>query len=190
MKLLIASLFSLSTLFAYNLQDQDIENLHFEWDHHEDYAQASSMFVESFMVAYHPFSKHQLGIEDTRLFLTETINEELDLVNRQPEHIHWLIAKEGAQVIGLLILDLTEFPDQVYGRQMAIAPSYLHQNVGTQMAQVAREALPEIKKFTAITRVINQTSMKFFESLGLKKSSFMHDDYDSNKYVGFELTND
>ncbi|MCP5504452.1 MAG: GNAT family N-acetyltransferase [Chlamydiales bacterium] len=190
MKVFIALLLSLSTLFAYNLQDRDIDSFHFEWDHTEDYSQAGNMFIESFMVAYHPFSKEELGVEDTRIFLTETINEELDLVTQQPENIHWLIAKEGTKVIGLLILDLTEFPDQVYGRQMAIDPSYFHQKVGTQMAQVAREALPEIKKFTAITRVMNGTSMKFFESLGLKKSSFMHEDYDSNKYVGFELTND
>lgn len=73
---------------------------------------------------------------------------------------------------------------------MAIATQHLQGKVGTQMAQFAREALLEIKKFTAVTHVINKTSMKFFESIGLKRSPYMHEDYNPSQYVGFEIVND
>lgn len=86
-----------------------------------------------------------------------------------------------------MIVELTEYPHLVYVRQTAIHPDFMRKHIGTKMAQVMFSNLPEAKKFVAITRIFNKTSMDFFESLGFKKCEYMHEGYDPNRYVGFEF---
>lgn len=185
MKWIVCFLFVCSNVFSWEFQDKTVAEYGFEWDRKEDFQEAAQIFADSFLRTYREFLPQQLGVDDIETFLMETIEDELLLKEEHPDTIHWLIAKDEGEVVGLLIIELDKYPE-VYGRQMAIAPNYLWSGVGTQLANVALENLPEASRFVAITRVVNQVSARFFESLGLTRVEFMHEGYDPNKYVGYE----
>jgi len=174
------------TAWGVNLQDHQTGNTTYEWDQLADFDAASELFMKSFLAAYAPIPLESIGVESKEAFLREVIDDEMELFFQDPT-VHWLIAKEDGKVIGLLILDLSRYPEEVYGRQMAIHPDYLRHSVGTEMAKVARANLPNAKRIVAITRVFNTTSMAFFESLGFKRCTYMHEGYDPTRYVGYEI---
>ena len=174
------------TAWGLSLQDRQTGNISYMWDRIADFEAASELFMESFLAAYDPIPLETLGVESKEAFLQEVIDEELELFFLDPK-VHWLLAKEEGKVVGLLILDLSEYPKEVYGRQMAIHPDYLRHSVGTEMAKVAQANLPDANRIVAITRVFNTTSMVFFESLGFKRCAYMHEGYDPARYVGYEI---
>lgn len=185
MKWIVCFLLTCSAVFGWDFQDYTVGEYTFQWDREEDFDRASEMFVKSFMVAYQDFSAEQLGVESVEGFLKEVIDDERQLKKEQEDNIHWLIMKKDEEVIGLLILEMNEYP-QVYGRQMAIAPEHMRTGIGRTAADVVLENLPGVERFVAITRVVNQVSSLFFESLGFKRVEYMHEGYDPNKYVGYE----
>lgn len=174
------------TAWGVNLQDHQTGNTTYEWDQLADFDAASELFMKSFLAAYAPIPLESIGVESKEAFLREVIDDEMELFFQDPT-VHWLTAKEDGKIIGLLIVDLSRYPEEVYGRQMAIHPDYLRHSVGTEMAKVARANLPNAKRIVAITRVFNTTSMAFFESLGFKRCTYMHEGYDPTRYVGYEI---
>jgi len=185
MKWLVGFLLFCSAAFSWEFQDQVIEGYTFEWNRKENFQEASQVFVDSFMFAYRGFSPQRLGVESIQSFLEKTIAEELELQAKKPKDIHWLVAKKNGKIVGLLILELTDYPE-VYGRQLAISPHHLRTGLGTLFADVTLKNLPKAKRFVVITRAVNQVSARFFESLGFKRSEYMHEGYDSSKYIGYE----
>ncbi|MCB1083036.1 MAG: GNAT family N-acetyltransferase [Simkania sp.] len=185
-KIALLLLLAFQVAWGVNLQDHQEGNISYEWNHLPDFEAARELFIKSFLVAYGPVPLEKIGVENKETFLEEAIDEEL-LLFFQGEPVHWLIAKEEGKVIGLLILDLTHYPEEVYGRQMAIHPDYLRHSIGTGMAKVAHANLPESRRIVAITRVFNTASMTFFESLGFKRCTYMHEGYDPSRYVGYEI---
>ncbi|NGX50571.1 MAG: hypothetical protein K1060chlam2_00417 [Chlamydiae bacterium] len=174
-----------TTVFSWDFQDKIVEGYVFEWDREEDFQEAAELFVDSFLFAYQDYTPQQLGVKDIEIFLSDVIADELSLKEEDPDAIHWLIAKQKGEVVGLLILELTKYPE-VYGRQLAITPSHMRRGVGTEFVNILLENLPETSRLVAITRVVNQTSSHFIESLGFTRVDYMHEGYDLNKYVGFE----
>lgn len=174
-----------STIFSWTFQDKTVDHFAFEWNHPEDFQEAAFLFVDSFLVAYQGFTPQELGVTSIEGFLKEVIEEELLLKESNPEMIHWLIAKKDNVVVGLLILELSQYPE-VYCRQMAISPYHMRSGIGKILAGIALESLPECNRFVAITRVLNQASARFFESIGMQRVEYMYEGYDPNKYVGYE----
>ena len=185
-KIALLLLLVFQVAWGVNLQDHHEGKISYEWDQLADLEAARELFLKSFLAAYDPVSLKQLGVENKEAFLKEAIDDEMALFF-EGEPVHWLIAKDEGKVIGLLIIDLAHYPEEVYGRQMAIHPDYFRHSVGTEMVKVAHENLPEAKRIVAVTRVFNTTSMAFFESLGFKRCTYMHEGYDPARYVGYEI---
>lgn len=188
-KWILSFLFIFQSVWTVNFQDQSQDIYSFEWNHPEDFKKAQKVFLKSFLFTYESISLKQLGVTNKEGFLKNTIEEEYSLVSEN-DHIHWLIAKMKNKVVGLMIIELTDYPHLVYVRQIAIHPDLMRKRIGTQMVQVMFSNLPKAKKFVAITRIFNKSSMNFFESLGFKKCEYMHEGYDPNRYVGFEFIQD
>ncbi|WP_316359370.1 GNAT family N-acetyltransferase [Candidatus Neptunichlamydia sp. REUL1] len=178
--------FICSALSAWSFEDEQVGTYSFQWDHKEDFHLIDDLFIQSFKYAYDSFIPGELGLESVETFLQGVIADEQELWNNERESIHWLIIKNTEEVIGLLILELKEFP-KVYVRQMAISPNYMRLGIGRMAANIVLKNLPGVERIVAVTRVLNKTSQCFLEELGFIPTEDIHDGFDSNKYVGYEL---
>ncbi len=150
-------LFTCSVLSAWNFQDEQVGTYSLEWDHKEDFHLIDDLFIQTFRYAYNNSTPNELGLESVETFLQEAIADEQKLWNNEKKSIHWLIIKNGEEVIEFLILELKDFP-KVYVRQMAISPDYMRLEIGRMAANIVLENLPDVERIVAVTRVLNKAS--------------------------------
>jgi ribosomal protein S18 acetylase RimI-like enzyme len=83
--------------------------------------------------------------------------------------------------------DDAKIPGGIYIRQMMVAPEFQRLGLGSiLLSDVVSVFRPENVGTFLITRKMNTLAISFYEKHGFQKSTYMHDGYDINKYVGLE----
>lgn len=101
----------------------------------------------------------------------------------------WLSAKTNDEVVGFLVIDIANYPEEIYLAQLAIDPAYQGQGIASSMIRSLFDQFSECGRFVVITRDANEEAKGLYNSLGFSPSSYMHEGYSQEIYIGLEYVN-
>lgn len=156
------------------------------WEY-PDYPSCKSIFVNAFKECYKPFPPStfdQPDFESVVQWLGSTFD---DFYRKADPNSYWLTANEENQIIGFLMIEMEQFPKEIYLSFLAVHPRFQRKGAASAMLQAVIQRFPETEKLTLVTRIINRQAIAFYERFGFEKTDYMHEGYSSKAYVGLEL---
>ena len=183
---------SLCTLFIFQAYaswesvDRFGEKSSFDWATVKELPEEKEVFLRAVLEAYKNFSPETLGLTKNKVQFAEEAFSKLEKEFLDGS-VKILTVKKQDRVVGFIAFYPTEIPGQIYFSQMSIDPSYWRRGLGTELIASVMREFPETDHFVLITRKINVVARKFWEHLGFTECCYMHEGYDSTKYIGYEL---
>ncbi|MCK4499384.1 GNAT family N-acetyltransferase [Candidatus Babeliales bacterium] len=105
----------------------------------------------------------------------------------------FVIAEENGKVIAYASFK-RELEDTIYGEQMAVTPIAWKQGIAQKLMDAIKEKiqkdLPKVKKAILITRRKNIPAIKLYKKNDFIETSYVHEGYDPEKFIGLEKTLD
>ncbi|MGL5626687.1 MAG: GNAT family N-acetyltransferase [Candidatus Rhabdochlamydia sp.] len=161
------------------------------WESEPNCSESKKVYLDAFVKCYDPVSLDVLR-KPSRESMAQSLDDifEKTYVDcKNSKNILWLSAKADDKIIGFLVIDIAKYPEEVYLAQLAIDPAYQGQGIASSMICSLFDQFSECNKFVVITRDINEKAKKLYRSLGFSSSSYMHEGYSQELYIGFEYNN-
>lgn len=99
-------------------------------------------------------------------------------------------AFQNKRVIGFACFQKEPLEDKaVYVRLLAIHPDFQGKGIGKLLlfsVKTDKDLYPDTQALFLITRFKNEKAIGFYKKQGFIQSSYIHEEYDKTKYVGFE----
>jgi ribosomal protein S18 acetylase RimI-like enzyme len=149
-----------------------------------DLAACEVVFVNAFMKAYEPYTLEELAVKDKELFLKEAFSDVYADFKTGEQKL--VVAKMNDTVIGFAGFKLAKDPEQIYITQLAVDPKFWRRGVAANLMQTAFKLYPDATSLVVIARRINQVARNFYIKQGFVESSYMHEGYNPERYVGYE----
>ncbi len=151
----------------------------------KDLIECEIIFISAFSKAYEELSPQDLGVEDKLAFLLQAFSDVYEDVRLNKQKV--VVAKIEGTIIGFAGFTKTEIPNQIYISQLAVNPQYWNQGIGRHLVFSALNFYENVHSLVVISRRINHMASSFYRSLGFIESSYMHPEYNPQRYVGYEL---
>jgi ribosomal protein S18 acetylase RimI-like enzyme len=190
------SLFLASLLLFGNISATCCNALHnfekngitYVWEETPDHSTSKQVFLDAFVDCYSQIPLDVLGQpsrEAMALWLADGFEEAYSNY-QESTHSLWISAKAEGKVVGFLIIDVANYPEEIYLSQLAIDPAYHRKGIASSIIRALFEQFPECAKFVLITRRANEEAKGLYNSLGFVPSPYMHEGYSEDVYTGFE----
>lgn len=189
----LIAVFLCCTAFVYGTPHNfQMGTLSYEWEVEPDFYGCRQVFVAAFTKCYDSIPLeilHQPSRPSMVLWLESCFDEFYTSFEKGDSNLCWLVAKEGQEVAGFLVINLDKHPEEIYLAQMAIDPSHQRQGIATNLVTCLLEQFPETKRLVVITRIANEEAKNFYQAMGFEKSDYMHEGYSREFFTGFEYKN-
>ncbi|MDR3646740.1 MAG: GNAT family N-acetyltransferase [Candidatus Babeliales bacterium] len=158
-------------------------------DHEFD--EVRDLGVKIFTYIYNFTTQEQ--INDLRKSYDSTISEERNDFNSNYENMISLVATCNNQIIGFLSVNLTDKPNEVYGRVFLVHPTFQKCGIGKKLLKRCRQLLPSSKKVVCMTSKKNERAQQLYAHFGGKKienpywSKYLYRNLDVSNYTGYEF---
>lgn len=188
-KQLFAVFLSFAALAYGTPHNFQVGSLSYEWEAEPDFDRCKQVFVAAFTKCYDSIPLEVLE-QPSRPMMVEWLGNCFDEFYTNFEKgdsgLCWLVAKEEQEVAGFLVINVDKHPEEIYLAYMAVDPSHQRQGIATNLVTCLWDQFPEAKRFVVITRIANVEAINFYQSLGFVKSSYMHEGYTREFWMGFE----
>jgi len=161
------------------------------WESEPNYLESKKVFLDAFVKCY-----GQVPLDVLRKSSREEMVQWLDdafegiyVDYKNPKNNLWLSAKADDKVVGFLIIDMAKYPEEIYLAQLAIDPAYQGQGIASSMIRSLFDQFLECVRFVVITRYANEEAKGLYNALGFAPSSYMHEGYSRELFIGFEYVN-
>lgn len=148
-----------------------------------------AFFVKEFDSYYR---KLNTTIEDEALQLPEVTDadfedEEKDFKELKSE-TYFFRAMLEEHLVGYVSFEKTNKEHEVYIRQLVVDVSFERKGIGKALGfDTVFKSLPDTKHVVIITRRSNHKALQFYQKLGFKECSYMHEGYSAEKFIGLEF---
>lgn len=161
------------------------------WENEPNYLESKKVFLDAFVKCY-----GQVPLDVLRKSSREEMVQWLDdafegiyVDYKNSKNNLWLSAKADDKVVGFLVIDMTKYPEEIYLAQLAIDPAYQGQGIASSMIRSLFDQFSECVRFVVITRYANEEAKGLYNALGFAPSSYMHEGYSRELFIGFEYVN-
>ena len=186
---LVCLFFSFAAVCFGELRNFEKNGISYEWEADPDFYLCKMFFSDAFITSYSQIPLEDLGFYG-RASMVQKISDAFDEFYLQfksgQSGLHWLTAKEGGLPVGMMVVDLSKFPEEAYIAQMAVEKMHQRQGIASAMVSALMEQLPEAARFVVITRKANGTARAFYSGFGFKDSAYIHEGYSPEWYAGYE----
>lgn len=187
--LIVVAVFSLPESSYGEPYDFEKNGIDYVWEYEPNFTESKKAFVDSFVKCYDPV-RSDLN-QPSRESLTKWLNDAFDKIYasfKKSEDL-WLSAKVNGKIIGFLIIDVENYPEEIYLAQLAIAPSHQGKGIASTLIRSLYDQFSDCERFVAIIRHVNEEAKDFYKALGFVPSTNMRQGYSRELYTGFEFIN-
>ena len=163
----------------------------YSWENEPNSSESKKVFLDAFVKCYNqiPLDVLNKPSREAMIQWLDDVFEEMYVDYKSSKSSLWLSAKASDKVVGFLVIDIVNHPEEIYLAQLAIDPAYQGQGIATSMIRSLFDQFSECGKFVVITRSANEEAKGLYNALGFTSSSYMHEGYNPEVYTGFEYTN-
>ena len=173
------------------LRNFEKNGISYEWEEDPDFYLCKMLFSDAFIHSYSQVPLEELGFYG-RASMVQKISDAFDAFYLEfksgQSGLRWLTAKEGGVPVGVIVADLSKFPEEIYIAEMAVETMHQRQGIATAMVSALLEQFPEAARFTVITRKANRTARAFYSAFGFIESGYTHEGYSPEWYAGYEYS--
>lgn len=171
---------------SWECTDKHGESSTFAWGSAQDLPAEKELFCKALLEIYKELSLEELGLTCDKREFAEDAFADLEKEFLEGTTKIFTVKKQD-KLVGFIAFYPTDTPNQIYFSQMSIDPSYWRRGLGRNLISFLLREFPETDHFVLITRKINTVARQFWKSLGFTECSYMHNGYDPEKYIGYEL---
>lgn len=190
LKHVFAVLIAAVSIVSGEIHNFKIDPISYEWESEPDFGQCKNLFLDAFIKCYDPIPVEVLRKASRPAmiqWLSDAFDEDYAAQVAPGSTKLWLTAKEEDRAVGFLQIDLEKSPDEVYLALMAVDPNHQREGIARAMVTSLLEQLPDTNRFVVITRIANEEARQFYAALGFVESSYIHEGYSRDLYIGYEL---
>ncbi|MBS0624911.1 MAG: GNAT family N-acetyltransferase [Verrucomicrobia bacterium] len=161
----------------------------YKWETEPDFSASQEVYTKAFMISCGKVPPVLLGLSDSaevEKWVVDFFPAMFEDFLSQQDHLKWINATIDDKPVGCLIIDLAEYPKELYFSELAVHPDYQRQGIGSGLIETVIREFPDAEKYTAITRKVYLDAIKFWHAVRFEDSSYMHPGYDPELYRGFE----
>jgi ribosomal protein S18 acetylase RimI-like enzyme len=154
----------------------------------DDIKQAEGVYDTAFTEAYQHFTTQDLGTTSASDCKDNAywFYRDCEPFEQKDPKVHFMVAKNDGRVVGYLSFD-DQGNGNVYIREMAVEPRMWRKGIGSGLVSFIRALMPFTQKIMVVTRKINVAACLFYQKLGFKPVNGVHDGFDANYYIAYEL---
>jgi ribosomal protein S18 acetylase RimI-like enzyme len=160
----------------------------YSWESQPDPFENKRVFLDAFIKCYKEIPLEILrkaSREAVANWLSESFDETyLDF--ESSETLFWLSGKINDQVVAFLVIDTTNYPEEIYLALLAVDPTYQGKGIASVMIKALFDQFSDCTKFVVITRCANEEAKGLYKALGFTPSLYIHEGYSRELYTGFE----
>ncbi len=192
--LLVASIILFGSIPGISYGDQhDFQKngITYVWENEPNCLESKNVFLDAFVKCYGQVPLDVLrksSREEMVQWLDDTF-EEIYVDYKNSKNNLWLSAKADDKIVGFLVIDMAKYPEEIYLAQLAIDPAYQGQGIASSMIRSLFDQFSECIRFVVITRYANEEAKGLYDALGFAPSSYMHEGYSRELFIGFEYVN-
>lgn len=182
-------LFWITPAISYGDQHDFQKNgITYTWENEPNYLASKKVFLDAFVKCYDqvPLDVLRKSSREEMVQWLDDAFQEMYVDYTASKSSLWLLAKAYDKIVGLLVIDLAKYPEEIYLAQLAIDPAYQRRGIGSSMVRSLFDQFSECGKFAVITRCANEEAKSLYSALGFSSSSYMHEGYSRDLYTGFE----
>ena len=154
----------------------------------EDESEMKGLFIRAFLAMYRASQAHQNFLDEEireRLAVEDFDNVILPDLRKDKSQLY-LTAKLKNQLVGYALFQLLD-EKTVFLVEMAVAPEYWGNGLGTKMTFSILEQWRSLTKMVLLTEKYNKIAQRFYESKGFRPSPFCKEGFSSERFRAYEI---
>lgn len=182
---LLASIPALSYGEPHDFQKNGVA---YVWEREPNSIESKKVFLDAFVKCYEhvPLDVLRKSSREEVAQWLEGAFEEMCADHKSSQNSLWLSAKVDDKVVGFLVIDIAQHPEEIYLAQLAVDPGCQGRGIGSSMIRSLFDQFSECGRFVVITRRANEEARGLYRALGFVPSSYMREGYSREVYTGFE----
>ncbi|HEX4840407.1 MAG TPA: GNAT family N-acetyltransferase [Rhabdochlamydiaceae bacterium] len=182
---------SIPGIFYGEQHDFQKNGIAYVWESEPNCLEFKKIFVDAHVKSY---SKVPLDVlkmssrEEVVTWLEDFFEARYADYKNSKNHL-WFSAKVNGKTVGLLVLDITKHPEEIYIALLAVAPAHQGRGIASSMIHGLFDQFSTCGKFVLNTRHANEEAKGFYKALGFVPSSYLHEGLNRELYTGFEYIN-